>query len=153
MLDSLEETIENSPPIPPASETDNLDTLLTALEKNIENTSIPPELEIEVELFNDPGWGYPTPSIDTPSPPLGIYDYLAIQPNRDERPIGMCEGMSKNKSGADDKIWCPVEDNYVSPEFCEDKNCKHYNPDIHECMHYNKETNELSDETHEDADL
>ncbi len=139
MLHSLEDNIEKSPPIPPISQTNDLDTLLTALEKNIENTSIPPEPKIEVELSEDPGWGYPTPSINTPSPPLGIYDYPAIQPNRDERPIGMREGMSKNKSGADDKIWCPVENDYISPEACEDKECEHYNSDVKDCTYYNKE--------------
>lgn len=139
MLHSLEDNIDKSPPIPPASETDDLDTLLSALEKNIENTSIPPEPKIEVELFEDPGWGYPTPSMNTPSPPLGIYDYPAIQPNRDERPISMREGMSKNKSGADDKIWCPVENDNISPKACEDKECEHYNSDVKDCTYYNKE--------------
>ncbi len=137
MLDSLEDSIENSPPIPPISQTNDLDTLLTALEKNIENTSIPPESQIEVELSED--WGCPTPSIDTPSPPPGIYEYPAIQPNRDKRPIGMREGMSQNKSGADDKIWCPVENAYISPEVCEDKECEHYNSDVKDCTYYNKE--------------
>ena len=122
MLDSVEDGIENSPPIPPASEMDNLDTILTALEKNVENTSIPPEPQIEVELFEDPGWGYPTPSTDTPSPLLGMYDNPAIRSTRDDRPIGRRRGTSKTKSGADNKIWCPVEDDYVSPEFFEDKN-------------------------------
>ncbi|MHA2314901.1 MAG: hypothetical protein ACXACF_06390 [Candidatus Hermodarchaeia archaeon] len=138
MLDSLEDSIEKSPPIAPTSQTNDLDTLLTALEKNIENTSILPEPKIEVELFEDPGWACPTPSIDTPSPPLGIYDYPAIQPNRDERPVGMREGMSKNKSGADDKILCPVENDYISPEACKDKSCEHYSSDTKDCTYYNK---------------
>ncbi len=47
--------------------------------------------------------------------------------------------MSKNKSGADDKIWCPVENDYISPEACGDKQCEHYNPDLKDYTYYNKE--------------
>ena len=138
MLDMTEDNIENSPPIPPTSEADNLDTIYTAAEKDIENTSIPPETKIEVELFNDLGWGDSTPSVDTPSPPPGMYDYPAIQPNRDERPIRIPAGMSKNKSDANNKIWCPVENEYISPEACKDKGCEHYNSDAKDCTYYNK---------------
>ncbi len=139
MLHSLEDNIEKSPPIPPPSQTNDLNTLLSALEKNIEKTSVPPDPQIEVELFEDPGWGYPTPSIDTQSPPLGIYDYPAIQPNRDEQQIRMPGGMSKNKSGADDKIWCPVENDYISPEACEDKECKYYDSEVKDCSYHDKQ--------------
>ena len=148
MLDSLEETIENSPPIPPALGFDDLDTTLSALEDDIENTSIPPELETEVELFNDPGWGHSTPSIDTPSPfidtqsPLqGIHDRPAKR-SRDERSVRRSRGTSKNKQNSGNKVWCPVEEDYVSPETCEDKDCEHYNPNTHECM-YNAKDSDL----------
>lgn len=144
MLDSLEETIENSPPIPPALGFDGFDTILSALENNIENTSIPPELETEVELFNDPGWGYPTPSIDTPSPLPGVDDNPTTRSvfQRDGRSAGRSRGTSKNKQNSRNKVWCPVEDDYVSLETCEDKDCEHYNPNTHECM-YNAEGSDL----------
>ena len=142
MLDSLEETIENSPPIPPALGFDGLDTTLSALENSIENTSIPPELETEVELFNDPGLECPTPSIDTPSPLQGIYDNQTTRSafQRDGRSAGQSKGTSKNKQNSGNKVWCPVEDDYVVPETCGNKDCEHYNPDIHECMYNTKES-------------
>lgn len=137
MLDSLEETIENSPPIPPALEIDGLDTILSALENNIENTSIPPELETEVELFNDPGWES-TPSIDTSSPPLSIYDSPVIQPTRGHQPVSRQRGTNRTKMSTNNKTWCPLENDYISPEACDGKECEHYNADVKDCTYYNK---------------
>lgn len=141
MLDSLEETIENSPPIPPAPGIDGLDTILSALENNIENTSIPSELETEVELFNDPGWGCPTPSIDTPSSLPGIYDNPTTRSvfQQDGRSIGQSRGTNRTKTGANNKTWCPLENDYISPEACDGKECEHYNADVKDCTYYNKE--------------
>lgn len=152
-LGRLEKAIENSPPIPPVLETDNLDTILTALEKNIENTLMPPEPKIEVELFEDPGWGYPTPSIDTPSPPLGIYDNPAIQSTRDGRPVGQRGGRIKNKLSTDGEVWCPIADDYIQKENCE--NCQYCEQDTDVCTYYGEEepdTDSQDDETNENSD-
>jgi hypothetical protein len=135
MLDLVEDTIESSPPIPPILEADDSDTIMTALENNIENTSIPPEPKVEVELFEYSGWGYPTPSIDTPRPPLGIYDNPEVQSMRDVRPVGQHGGKCKNKAGARNEIWCPLEGDYVTLEICKGNDCKYYDPGIHECRH------------------
>jgi len=108
--------------------------------EHIENTLISPESQIEVELFEDSGWV--TPSTDSPSPPLGIYGKPAIQSTRDGRSVRRSRGTSKNKQNSGNKVWCPVQEDYVPPETCEDKDCEHYNPNTHECM-YNAEDSDL----------
>ena len=80
----------------------------------------------------------------------------------DVRPVGRRWGKSKDMLSAGYEIWCPLEDDFVSPQTCEDKDCGDYNPEIHECMYYNtdeyglanwnKEMNELGNETSEASD-
>jgi len=150
-LGRLEKGIENSPPI--RSGPDDIGKMLGQLEKNIENTSIPPEPKIDMELFEDPGWGRTTSSINTPSPPPGIYDNPAIQSTRDGRPVGQRGGRIKNKPSTDREVWCPIADDYIQKEDCE--NCQYYDQDTDVCTYYGEEepdTDSQDDETNENSD-
>ncbi len=138
LLTDAEAAIENTPAIPPTSPIDHL-------ENSIQNTSIPPEAEAkEVQLFKGSGWGYSSPPIGsdkTTPPPLGIYDEPSTRPAfyANLGPITQHGGRIRNKYGGDDKIWCPLEDDFISPQICQNQDCEHYNPETRACMHYDSE--------------
>ena len=142
LFTDAEAAIENTPAIPPTSPIDHL-------ENSIQNTSIPPEAEVkEVQLFKDPGWGYSSPPIgsdNTTPPPLGIYGEPSTRSafSADLGPITQHGGRIRNKYSGEDKIWCPLEDDFISPQTCQDQACEHYDPETRGCMHYDSEDSSL----------
>ena len=140
MMNDLEDSIENSPPIPP--------------EPQMQNE--------EVELFEGQG-DYTTPNLETnnnlplpdgetsekPSEPMFPF------PRSRARPVGRSLGLSRNShSGSDKKIFCPVEREFVFPQFCEDEDCEHYDRDIKECTYFGEVDIEPDrHESGEDSDI
>ena len=140
-LGQLEDNIEKSPPI--RSGPDDTGKMLGRLEKDIENTSIPPEPKIDMELFEDPGWGRTTPSNPyNTSPPPGIYDNPSTRSTRSlphipNRRIAGKHGSSKHNDSSDEEIWCPLENDFISPQVCKD--CEYYDSDAEVCVYGSKE--------------
>ena len=132
-LDDLEETIENTPPIRPGP--DALGRKLDQIEETIEN--LPPEgghTESELDM---PGQNHVIFGKESDNkPPLPYYLENPQQagrshkpPNRMEGRIGSRGGKSFDSSGAaqGNEYYCPIEDGYVTEDFCEDENCEYYN--------------------------
>jgi len=152
VIEHLESSIEDQPPLQAEYERDGFDDTAGLLEKSIEGTEIPPADEAEVELFEDVGWGYSMPSVPGAPPPPGMYDNPTARskPKRDAGPIGQRWGRTNDKTGSDGKIWCPLEDKRIKPEVCEEKSCEYYDPDIRCCNYYSSEEfDNYDDETEE----
>jgi len=134
-FDHLEKSVENTPPIKPKYETDGFDSIFDQHEKSVEGTEIPPAPDTKVKLYHDPGWGYPTPTLNGPSPPQGLYDYPSTSPKKNTGPIGRRRGKTKDTYTADEENWCPFEGDFISRKECEKKNCKYFDRDINECRY------------------
>jgi len=136
-IDHMEKSIENSPPQPHHYETDSLDGILGQLEESIEGTEIPPAADSQQKLFQDKGWGQSMPSTGVHGPPSDLYDYPSSSPGKgkDSAPVGHRWGKTNSTFKGDGKIFCPLEDDYISRQKCEEKDCQYYDPEIHECRH------------------
>ncbi len=140
LFTDAEAAIENTPAIPPSSPIDHLDN-------SIENTSILTEAEVEEQLFKDSGWGYSSPPIgsDNTPPPLGIYDEPSTRSAffADPGPITKRGSRIGNKYNGEDKIWCPLEGDFIFTQTCLDQDCEHYDLETRACMYYDSEDSSL----------
>jgi len=132
-LDQLRNALQKSPLI--MEEPDDLARKLERLEENIEN--LPPEggyIEPEIPM---PQQNCPVTSgkgtDDTPPLPYYLEDPQQAAPSHTppHRPggrIGRLGGrdFKSSQPGQSDKKYCPIEDDYVSQDSCEDKDCKYY---------------------------
>lgn len=131
MLDKLEETIENTPPIRPGP--DALRRKLEQLEETIEN--LPPEgghIEHEIDM----------PQQDPVISGKRTDDMLPFEnsqratrhhksPHRSGGRIGRRGGKNFDSSQAAQggEFYCPIKDDYVSEDFCQDQDCEYYDED------------------------
>jgi len=134
-IDHLEKSIENSPPQSQHYETDGLDGILGQPEESTEGTEISPASDSQQKLFQDKGWGQSMPSTGSPGPPAGLYDYPSSSPGKDSGPVGKRWGKTNSTFKGDSKIFCPLEEDYVSKQKCEEKECEYYDPEIRECRY------------------
>jgi len=132
MLDKLEETIENTPPIRPGP--DALRRKLEQLEETIEN--LPPEgghIEPEIDMPQQDSVASGKGTDDMPPLPYYLENSQRVvrphkSPHRSGGRIGSRGGKNFNSSQAAQggEFYCPIEDGYVSEDFCEDQDCEYY---------------------------
>ncbi|MCK4791142.1 MAG: hypothetical protein KAV87_45845, partial [Desulfobacteraceae bacterium] len=136
-LGDAEADIENGPPVRPEN---GMDDLLTQLEDSIENSS-PIPLEPEMPDMHPESCGITDDKFSQPqssgrdAPPLPYYIEdsqqpapLHAPPYRQAGRIGRRGGgsFSGTQPGRRDETYCPIEKRIVTPDFCEDRDCKYY---------------------------
>lgn len=148
-LDALEQNIENAPIPGGIAFQDPLCQMLGKLEQSIEASVVkPPLVPEEPGVLENPSQGYlplqeesqeARPEQETiHSPPLPYYIETPQRPapfhtppHRQGGRIGRRGGrdFKSSPAGQGDKIYCPIEKDYVSRDFCEDQDCEYYDED------------------------
>ena len=135
MLDELEGTIENTPPIRPGP--DALRRKLEQLEETIEN--LPPEgghIEPEIDMPQQDSVASGKGTDGMPPLPYYLENSQRVvrphkSPHRSGGRIGRRGGKNFNSSQAAQggEFYCPIENDYVSEDFCQDQDCEYYDED------------------------
>ena len=134
-LGDAEVSIEDNRPTPIRPGPDDLGRKLDRLEETIETSPaeagfIEPEIHMPQQnspVISEKG------TDDTPPLPYYLENPqqtapVHTPPHRQGGRIGRRGGreLKSSQPGQSDKKYCPIEDDYVSQDFCEDKDCKYY---------------------------
>ena len=131
---------------------DGTGNILNQLEKGIEGSMVPPEPKpTKVELFQDPGWALQTPNVESNPPQLPDQETPEIpirpvfpQSHWGVRQFGASIGLRSGCSHDSEKIFCPLENDFIFLQFCEEQDCQYLDEDTRECK-YNSEEDVDSD--------